>query len=232
MRVFSIGIDVHRRSWTVSIISEREIVFRGTISPKWPDLAKVFERDGVTPANSRIAYEAGPTGFGLYDLLTGAGYDAIVVSPNRIPQEAGPNPKTDRRDSLELARLLQGGLLRGIAVPSPEERAIRDLVRTRVRMVQRRASFFRMAKMKMLFFGVDYGDRVWSKSFASWVLAQPMPEECRTSLGRLSLEFRQPFDYLASRASETPAAGTDSGSIPSACLVWRGGRELNPRPSD
>jgi transposase len=185
MRVFSIGIDVHRRSWTVSVISEREIVFRGTLSPSWLDLVKTFERHGVTPANSRIAYEAGPTGFGLCDLLTRAGYDAIVVSPNRIPREAGPQAKTDRRDSLELARLLQGGLLRGIAVPSPQERAVRDLVRTRGRLVERRASLLRMAKMKMVFFGVDYGDRLWSKSFAGWVLEQPMPEECRTSIGHL-----------------------------------------------
>lgn len=80
---------------------------------------------------ARCAYEAGPTGFGLYRWLVGQGIDCVVVAPGLVPQRPGDRVKTDPRDARKLARLLAGGLLEAIWVPTPELEAVRDLVRAR-----------------------------------------------------------------------------------------------------
>jgi transposase len=79
----------------------------------------------------RCCYEAGPTGFGLYRHLAERGIDCQVVAPGLVPQRPGERVKTDPRDARKLARLLAGGLLTPIYVPSPELEAARDLVRAR-----------------------------------------------------------------------------------------------------
>jgi transposase len=76
-------------------------------------------------------YEAGPTGFGLHRRLKAAGIRCDVVAPGLVPQRSGERVKTDSRDARKLARLLQGGLLEPIHVPSEELEATRDLVRAR-----------------------------------------------------------------------------------------------------
>jgi transposase len=79
----------------------------------------------------RCCYEAGPTGFGLQRFLVERGIDCQVVAPGLVPQRPGDRVKTDSRDARKLARLLAGGLLEAIHVPSRELEAARDLVRAR-----------------------------------------------------------------------------------------------------
>jgi transposase len=66
----------------------------------------------------RCCYEAGPTGFGLYRHLVEPGIDCAVVAPGLVSQRPGDRVKTDPRDARKLARLLAGGLLEPIHVPS------------------------------------------------------------------------------------------------------------------
>ena len=55
-----------------------------------------------------FAYEAGPTGFGLYDAITRAGHSCLVASPGGIPKAPNNRVKTNRLDSQKLAELLSG----------------------------------------------------------------------------------------------------------------------------
>lgn len=185
MQRFSIGIDVHRRSWAVTIISSGTVVFRGVLDARPETLLKLFPRHGIEPKTARIAYEVGPTGFCVSDAFAPLGYEVLAVSPNRIPCDPKRKIKTDARDSLELARLLEAGLLRGVRVPSLEERALRDLARTRYFLARRRASLLQSLKMKLVYLGIDYGERKYSRVFERWVMEQPMPEYCRVSIGHL-----------------------------------------------
>src|SRR4051794_29103023 len=79
----------------------------------------------------RVAYEAGPTGFGLARALTAAEIDCVVAAPGKIPRAAQDRVKTDRRDAEHLVRLLLAGKLEPVRVPTSEEEALRDLVRAR-----------------------------------------------------------------------------------------------------
>ncbi len=79
----------------------------------------------------RVAYEAGPTGFGLARALTAMGVGCVVAAPGKIPRAPQDRVKTDRRDAERLARLLMAGELHPVRVPATNEEALRDLVRAR-----------------------------------------------------------------------------------------------------
>jgi transposase len=81
-------------------------------------------------------YEAGPTGYDLYRLLTGLGVRCDVVAPSLIPKRCGDRVKTDKRDARRLAGLHRAGELTAIGIPTPAQEAVRDLCRTRGDMVE------------------------------------------------------------------------------------------------
>jgi transposase len=83
---------------------------------------------GALPGPVAVAYEAGPTGFGLARALEAAGVRCVVVAPSKLERPAGDRVKTDRRDAERLARLLHIGELAGVRVPTGAEEAARDLV--------------------------------------------------------------------------------------------------------
>lgn len=65
-----------------------------------------------------MAYEAGPTGFGLYRTLTGAGIRCEVLAPSKLQKPAGDRVKTDAPDAHHLARLLRMDEVTSVAIPS------------------------------------------------------------------------------------------------------------------
>jgi transposase len=83
--------------------------------------------------NKRVAfvYEAGPTGWGLYDDISSAGHRCLVVSPSSVPTQRGKRVRTNRLDSRKLALQLRGGSLESVRVPSEEYRCLREYVTLR-----------------------------------------------------------------------------------------------------
>jgi transposase len=123
----TVGLDVHAASVRLAAICGDELLDERTLPYDEEALERVLRRwPGV-----RCCYEAGPTGFGLYRYLAERGIECGVVAPGLVPQRPGDRVKTDSRDARKLARLLAGGLLEPIYVPSPELEAARDLVRAR-----------------------------------------------------------------------------------------------------
>jgi len=82
-------------------------------------------------ARLTFCYEAGPTGYGLYRLIKSLGHDCMVVAPSLIPSKPGDRVKTNRRDAVNLAKLLRAGELIAVWVPDERHEAMRDLVRAR-----------------------------------------------------------------------------------------------------
>ena len=73
------------------------------------------------PGNRAVfADEAGPTGYGLYDHLTHAGYRCLVLAPSMIASAPGQRVKTNRLDSRNIALRLRGGELRLSGVCQPQ----------------------------------------------------------------------------------------------------------------
>jgi transposase len=70
-----------------------------------------------------VAYEAGPTGFGLYRALTAAGIRCVVAAPSKLQRRSGDRVKIDARDAVHLARLLRLGEITPVTVPSVGQEA-------------------------------------------------------------------------------------------------------------
>lgn len=123
----TVGLDVHARSVRLAAVRADELLDERTLAYDHEEVERALRRWPMV----RCCYEAGPTGFGLYRHLVEGGIDCSVVAPGLVPQRPGDRIKTDPRDARRLARLLAGGLLEPIHVPSPELEAARDLVRAR-----------------------------------------------------------------------------------------------------
>ena len=123
----AVGLDVHAASIRLAAVRADELLEERTLPYDEGAVERLLRRWPVV----RCCYEAGPTGFGLHRHLVERGIDCLVVAPGLVPQRPGERVKTDSRDARKLARLLAGGLLQPIHVPSPELEAARDLVRAR-----------------------------------------------------------------------------------------------------
>src|ERR687888_1971976 len=123
----TVGLDVHARSIRLAAVRADELLEERTLAYDEDAVERLLRRW----PGARCCYEAGPTGFGLYRHLVEQGIACQVVAPGLVPQRPGDRVTTDPRDARKLARLLAGGLLEPIHVPSPELEAARDLVRAR-----------------------------------------------------------------------------------------------------
>jgi transposase len=129
-----IGLDVHKETIAVAYVSEEreaEIVSLGTIGTRQSDIDKLIRKLQGKGQKLHFVYEAGPCGYWLYRYLSRKELTCWVVAPSQIPKKAGDRVKTDRRDAVQLARLLRSGDLTPVYIPSVEDEAIRDVVRAR-----------------------------------------------------------------------------------------------------
>ena len=160
--VLYVGLDVHKDSIAVATCGpERgdEPVFVGPIGTRECDIDKMVRRLQSRASRLVFAYEAGPCGYVLYRKLTAMGLECLVVAPSRIPRKAGDRVKTDRRDAMQLARLLRSGDLTSVYVPQVEDEAMRDLSRAREDAVVDLKSARLRLKSFLLRLGIHYVGR-------------------------------------------------------------------------
>jgi len=123
------GLDVHAaRVLVVTVDRESGEMCSRRLSGR---TSEVVEFCVGLPGPTRVAYEAGPTGFTLARALADAGIECVIAAPGKIERPAQDRVKTDRRDAERLVRLLMVDGLYPVRVPSTEEEALRDLVRAR-----------------------------------------------------------------------------------------------------
>ena len=169
-KIVNVGIDVHKQSWRVTAMVEGVVIKAVTIKPYYSVLKKILSH--FSGAHIRVAYEAGPAGFSLYDELTADHIECMVVPPSLIPVESGNRVKTDKKDSTKLAHYLENNLLKRVWVLSKEERAHRQLLRTRRQIAHHRSDVMRQIKSLLLFHGIPYpseGPQIWTKTFVRWL---------------------------------------------------------------
>lgn len=169
-----VGLDVHAAKVVAAIADSQS----GELANQRMSGAteRVAELCAGLPAPVRVAYEAGPTGFGLARALTARGIDCTVAAPGKIERPAQDRVKTDRRDAERLVRLLMIGGLHAVRVPTPAEEAMRDLVRARedVRGDLMRARH-RVAKL-LLRHDLRYEGNNWTQRHLDWLGRVELPE--------------------------------------------------------
>jgi transposase len=167
----TVGLDVHARSVVAcGIDTVTGELLRRRLCPAHGEVLGWLSQ---LPGPVAVVYEAGPTGFGLARAVRAAGVRCEVAAPSKLQRPAGDRVKTDEKDALHLARLLQLDQISSVRVPDEDEEAARDLVRARddVRGELMRARH-RTSKL-LLRQGIVYaGGSTWTHAHHGWLRQQ------------------------------------------------------------
>jgi len=181
---FYVGIDDHKKNWTVTILSE---TFEHKTMSQNPDselLASYLKRN-FPGAIYHAVYEAGFSGFNTCRKLNDLGIKCIVVHPADVPTtQKEKEQKTDKADSRKLARSLRSDEFEAIHVPDQELEADRSLVRQRVRVAKDLSRTKNRVKSLLFQFGIHIPDRFtssqtryWSKPYLNWLMELPIEKK-------------------------------------------------------
>lgn len=179
---FSIGIDVHKRSYHVAI---RRVDGKAMTWVCPADPQGFVEQIHWLPIRvTAVAYEAGPTGFGLARTLRSAGIETLMAAPSRIPRAVSAGAKTDRLDCLRLADYAAKGMIRSIAIPTPQQEAQRSLERRRHDIVDSLRRSKQRIKGFLLFLGLPEPKETerWRRGAVEALLALPLDPHARLTL--------------------------------------------------
>ncbi len=185
----SVGLDVHARSVVAAAIDgvTGELI-QTRLTPSHEHVRSWL---AGLPGSVAVAYEAGPTGFGLARALAAAGIRCEVVAPSKLQRPSGDRVKTDARDAVHLARLLRLDEYAAVSVPTVDQENARDLVRARedARGDLMRARH-RLSKL-LLRQGIVYsGGQAWTLAHDTWLRRQ------RFDAPALQLTFESDYEAV------------------------------------
>ena len=176
MQQLFIGLDVHKKTWAVTIQEEHLVLKRFTIEAGADRLITYI--DNHFPHHQvQCCYESCCCGYHIYHSLTAAGWQVLVVNPGDIARgHKLAVCKTDKVDSAHLAGELAAGRLTGIYVPSHEQEQFRSLFRRRNDLVKNIRRIKCSIKSMLLYYGIvlpqKYDTITWSKEMLQWLKPQ------------------------------------------------------------
>jgi len=183
-----VGFDVHLKSWTVTILTEK-LAHKTFSQPPQPKVLFEYLSSNFPGATYYSAYEAGFCGYWIHNTLRSMGINSMVVNPADIPTtDKEKTQKEDSRDSRKIARALRSGDLKPIHVPTIQTIEDRSLVRTRARLVKDLTRNKNRVKSFLYFHGIEMPQPFqnlkgrWSKRYIDWLK---------------NLEFEQPSGRMA-----------------------------------
>lgn len=199
-----IGIDVHLKTWSVSIITESGYREHFSQESKASVLGARLKRRYPGGIYHSV-YESGFTGFSTHYSLLKQGIENIIVNASDVPTSQKEKlQKTDKVDAKKLAVSLKNGVLEGIYILSEEEIEFREAVRYRNILVRENTRWKNRIKSLLYRYGVRYPERFentkshWSGRFIGW-----LKELSETSLPVLR-------EYLESYVVERESLATAS----------------------
>lgn len=177
-----VGVDVHKASYAVAILDEegQRLGFSTPADPK----KLLLQLLGMGMTIKALAYESGPTGYGLAWACQELGIRVLVVAPSRIPRPVSKTGKTDRLDSMKLAEFLARDMIKGIAIPTEAENHLRSMERCRQQLVERKRTVRQQIKSLLLFHGLDEpaGLSHWSADSVQFLRTMALPGALRITL--------------------------------------------------
>src|SRR5881397_1802265 len=190
------GLDVDKRSIAVTFTDHQGLV-KSLRMPYSVEHLVNHVRKHFGDQKVAFAYEAGPTGYGLYDGLVAQAYPCLIAAPSMIPRAPGQRVKTNRLDSKALSENLRGGQLKSIHIPSATYRQLRHLTQLRDVLVSELAGMKQRIKSLLLFEGIEFppappGSQ-WSFLVKDKLRKLPCSGTVRFKLDQLldSLEFNE-----------------------------------------
>jgi transposase len=181
-----VGVDVDKRSMSATFAEGDRLMKSLRLPYSSTQLLNYVEKHYP---QQRIAfvYEAGPTGFKLYDDLTAAHHRCLVVTPAKVPTAPGNRVKTNRLDSRKLIHAVRGGDLHYVHVPTQTYRELRHLVQLRDTHVRQLTATKCRIKALLLYENIPDPDPRggWSAAVISQLSALPCSAAVRFKLDQL-----------------------------------------------
>jgi transposase len=168
-----VGIDIHKKNWSVCILSEELEHEVYNMNPKPQELISHLRRN-YPKANFQSAYEAGYSGFWAHEKLSAAGIKSIVVNPADVPTTGKEKIiKNDAVDRRKIARSLRNGDLAPIYIPDIYYQEARSLVRTRYQFSKDQTRAMNRIKSMLAFYGIESPKELenshWSRLYIKWL---------------------------------------------------------------
>lgn len=198
------GLDVDKKSISVTF-ADHQGVLKSLTMPYNVEYLVNHVRKHYGDKKVAFGYEAGPTGYGLYDGLAAQAYQCVIASPSMIPRAPGQRVKTHRLDSRGIAENLRGGQLKGIHVPTLLYRELRHLIQLRDTLVSEMVAIKQRLKSLLLMEGLEFPPAPAGSQWSLLVKGKLRKLSCssvvRFKLDQLldSLEFNEKQIVKASR---------------------------------
>lgn len=189
-----VGVDVHKKSYHVAFYLNDAPAIDFVMPAKKDQLNEKLKL--TAPALRQVAYETGPTGYGLARYLKQQSLPVMVAATSRIPKLNNPD-KTDKLDSKDLAAYAAKDLLTGVAIPTVKQEAERQLFRMRHRQARNLAKIKVQIKSFLLMHDLEEpaGLTSWKRDAVVQLRTLPMHKTLRLSLDELLADL----DYYTAR---------------------------------
>ncbi len=174
-----VGMDDHKNSIHIAVLKPSGELVEWQIANEARAIRRMVKKlHKVAGGPVVCCYEAGPCGFVLQRRMEGLGVACQVMAPSKTPKRPGARIKTNRRDALELAKLLRGGLLEEVFPPTAEQEADRELCRCRETLQQDLTRARHRVTKFLLRRGYNYNQgRNWTKKHRRWLKQIQMEQE-------------------------------------------------------
>ena len=164
---FFVGLDVHKRSWAVTIRSMGIEIAHFTQLPSAEALSAHLHKNYLGGLYFS-AYEAGFCGTGIHEQLCKLGIKNSLVHAADIPAtDKQKKNKTDLHDSRAIARGLEKGDLKAIYVLTREQQELRSLFRLRESKVKDVVMANNRLKSFLMFFSIELPEAISKKEYLS-----------------------------------------------------------------
>lgn len=140
-RILKIGMDVHSTNYTLCamepVIGAEDRVFANIkVTPDYKNILMFIEnlklKLGVNDTyDIECGYEAGCLGYSLYNQLTAAGINCVILAPTTMLTQQGQRIKTDTRDAKMIAQCLSYGGYHPVYIPTEEDDSVKEYLRMR-----------------------------------------------------------------------------------------------------
>ena len=168
-----IGMDVHKKSWTVHF--KTDLFDNKTVTMPAEPIALINYVTKHFPEHEvSCCYEAGCCGYWIARSLQQQHWKVSVVNPADVPRNNKQDwQKTDKIDSRNLCKHLSDGNLTGIYIPEEEQEQLRSLFRRRIHLARHLRTIKNHIKSQLLYYGIKLPEQFdnpnWSREMKTWI---------------------------------------------------------------
>jgi len=166
-QTFYVGLDVHKKSWSVTVRTAGLEVEHFAQTPDPVQLARHL-KSKFKGASFLSAYEAGFSGTSAHTALCDAGIQNRIIHAGDLPvTDKQKSNKTDLHDSRAIAKYLEADLLNSIYIMPVEQQERRALFRLRQAIIKDIRRCTNRVRGMINFFGITLPDELTDKEYIS-----------------------------------------------------------------